>query len=154
MDSKQAVGPDGDLIECIDARGNVTRTSCNTYGQPTSQMDVFGNTTSTNYDPRGLSTSVRDANGNLTRLNFDEDGNMTQLTDSKGNLLVTNSYNTYGEVISSTTLNGQSTYFVYDVNGSDKRGPLHSLPMFPNSIMIHPCHFQSCRNTGDGSMLL
>ncbi len=108
----------GNQLTSTDKYGNVTRTGYNGHNQPTSQTDAFGNTTQTGYDPHGLPTSIRDVNGNVTSLKFDARGNPTEIRDDNGNLLVTNVYNQYGEVVSSTSVFGRTTYFDYDLNGN------------------------------------
>ena len=109
---------DGNLLSSTDPRGLVTRTTYNEHGQPTSQTDAFGNTTSTYYDQRGVPTSIRDANGNTTRLKFDDRGNPQEIKDDDGNVLVTNTYNKYGEVLTTTSVHGLTTHFEYDDNGN------------------------------------
>ncbi|MCA9013282.1 MAG: RHS repeat protein, partial [Planctomycetaceae bacterium] len=108
----------GNQLTATDKYGNVTRTGYNGRNQPTSQTDAFGNTTQTGYDSRGLPTSIRDANGNVTSLKFDVRSNPTEIRDDNGNLLVTNAYNQYGEIISSTSVFGRTTNFDYDLNGN------------------------------------
>jgi RHS repeat-associated protein len=109
---------DGNLLSSTDTRGLTTRSTYNSHGQPTSQTDAFGNTTYTNYGNSGLPTSIRDANGNVTSLKFDTRGNPTEIRDDNGNLLVKNTYNKYGEVLTSTSITGKTTHFEYDDNGN------------------------------------
>ncbi|MEX1232941.1 MAG: putative Ig domain-containing protein [Planctomycetaceae bacterium] len=106
-----------DLIQTVDSRGNSSGTTYNEYGQPLTQTDTLGNTTTTYYNDRGLPTAIRDANGNITSLNFDDRGNLTKIKDSNGNTLVTNTYNQYGEILSTTPITGRTTFFEYNENG-------------------------------------
>ena len=109
--------PQGDRIKTIDPRGHSTLATYNQYGQPLTSTDILGNTTQTGYDSRGLPWFITDPLSNVTRFTFDDQGNLETVKDDSGNTLVTNTYSAFGDVLSTTSATGRTTYFAYDING-------------------------------------
>ena len=121
----------GNITLQSDDRGNETRTTYNTFGQPTTIIDPLGNVTRNTYDAYGLLRSVTDANGTTKTLGYDPKGNLQSVTNTDGQQLVLNKYNAYGEVEWTEARSGtnpsdpgKKTYFIYDRNG-DRRETWH-----------------------------
>ena len=109
---------EGDLVRSVDSRGNETRTTFNEHGQQTSTTDFLGNINRIDYGISGLPTGTVDVLGNRTSFGFDPDGDLRLVKDDNGNSLVTNTHNSFGDVISSTSVTGRTTYIDYDLNGN------------------------------------
>ncbi len=110
--------PVGDRIQTIDPRGNLTRTGYNNFGQPISTSDALGNTSRNVFKNNGQLSFTIDPLGNRTSFLYDTRGNLLNVMDDEGNILVTNTYNQWGDVLTTTPATGRKTNFAYDPNGN------------------------------------
>tara|TARA_E500000305_G_scaffold36763_3_gene28012 strand:+ start:86 stop:17857 length:17772 start_codon:yes stop_codon:yes gene_type:complete len=110
--------PEGNLLSTTDNRGNVSSSTYNEYGQITTRSDEFGNTTSSHYNSNGLTSSLTNLLGNtVVSLQYDKNSNLTESKGDDGTIHFTNTYNQFGDVLSSTDSTGKISYFEYDING-------------------------------------
>jgi RHS repeat-associated protein len=134
----------GKLLSITDRAGNTeTLSYSSSTGVLTSVTDDFGHSLTFAYDSEGQLTSVTDSDGNLVKYAYDSSGQLTQVTnldgttrqyvyndpnwsngissvvDENGNTEFTLSYDTEGQVTSST-LGGvsSSVSFTYNSDGS------------------------------------
>src|SRR5665213_176980 len=94
-------------------RTNVTTTTCNVDGAPTSTTDAAGNTTLREYDAAGNPTATVDASGNRTEFIYDDQYQLAQMVYADGTSN-TYAYDAGERKISSTDRAGRTTYYAYD----------------------------------------
>jgi RHS repeat-associated protein len=108
----------GDKIETIDMYGNKTKTTYNEYGAVTAEIDAYGKAVTYAYDiGTGNVRSKQDPFGNVTTFSYDVGGNPTLVGDQFGNISLSASYNSYGEMLTSTPGTGRTNYSSYNENG-------------------------------------
>lgn len=86
----------------------------NATGLVSSVVDWNGRTTSYGYDSQGYLTTVTDPRNHTTTYTYDTDGRLATITNRNGQQVLSNTYNSAGKMITSTSASGVSTGFSYD----------------------------------------
>lgn len=115
-------------------RTNVTSSTQNVDGAPTSQTDAAGNTTRWEYDPVGNPKTTVDALGNRSEFHYDEQNQLVQKVFADGTTL-SYGYDDNGRRVSFTDRAGRTTSYAYDALGRmtntyyprDPGGPLPTM---------------------------
>ena len=97
-------------------RTNITTSSYNVDGAPTTTTDAAGNTTRREYDAVGNPTASVDALGNRTEFHYDDQNQLVQMVYPDGTS-TGYAYDDAGRRVSSTDRAGRVTYFQYDALG-------------------------------------
>ncbi|USK83143.1 DNRLRE domain-containing protein [Peribacillus asahii] len=107
-----------DTITVKDAKGQITSTSYDPFGNVKSKTDTEGRRVSYEYHPLHLTviTAVADGKGKTTHYTHDGNGNMTTLTDALGRTK-TYEYNDNDQV-TKVTLPGMVFTYHYNLNGN------------------------------------
>ena len=108
----------GNKIKATDANGNITEFTYDAKGNPLTVKNALGETTTYTYSAEFNNiASVKDAKGFVYNLTYDVKGNLTQM-QTPGNQTFIASYNTKGDIISSTDPKGNVFIYNYDAFGN------------------------------------
>ena len=108
----------GNLIEVVDALGNVDSYSYDSEGRILCKADREGNKTSYTYDYRGKIKTVEYADGKTVEYQYDELRNLIRMTDWLGETEIEN--DEYGRVVNITDHNSNKIGFAYGERGERK----------------------------------
>ena len=108
----------GNLIEVVDALGNVDSYSDDSEGRILCKADREGNKTSYTYDYRGKIKTVEYADGKTVEYQYDELRNLIRMTDWLGETKIEN--DEYGRVVNITDHNSNKIGFAYGERGERK----------------------------------
>lgn len=103
-------------IEMIDATGNSSFMSYDTFGQLTSYTNPGGYTTTLSYDDHGNWANLTDARGNVTEYIYDLGGRQTSMTDANG-YTTTYTYNENNRLTKVIDALGNVTIYHYNEGG-------------------------------------
>ena len=114
------------LIQIVDARGNISRTEYNTQGKRSATIDPFGNRTEFHYDSRGNLISTGYPDGTHESATYDAKDQRSSSTDRTGRT-TQYQYDALGNLIRTVFPDGSSTETEYDSGGrvisrTDQRG--------------------------------
>ena len=104
-----------ELVQTIDADGNVTSVERNASGKMTAAVDSKGRRTEYQYDPAGNVTKILYSDGTSELFEYDAEGRNTKTTSRTG-LVTTYTYDKTGNLLKQTDARGNVTSYTYDKN--------------------------------------
>lgn len=116
--SKLTYDDDNNVIRHEDANGNASVYTYDNNGNMLSATDALGNSEYYTYESvYNNITSYMDKMGNLYTFTYDDNGNLTQ-ANAPMSTNSTYTYNEYGQVLTVTDANNNTTYYNYDGYGN------------------------------------
>ncbi|MDD6072554.1 MAG: hypothetical protein PUC12_17350, partial [Clostridiales bacterium] len=104
-----------ELVQTIDADGNVTSVERNASGKMTAAVDGKGRRTEYQYDSAGNVTKILYSDGTSELFEYDAEGRNTKTTSRTG-LVTAYTYDKTGNLLKQTDARGNVTSYTYDKN--------------------------------------